>query len=152
MKRIALVLLAGIACGTLAHYSWFDARRPSPAADLQEQLNWVRATLQLNADQFAQIKNLHEELGPHLISLSSQVQRMRAELAQFENERITSGQIDFLEFARLMKERQAVNRDYDEYSRRLVAATTSVMTPEQRAHYLDIVAPAIQAAERNPYQ
>jgi hypothetical protein len=77
---------------------------------------------------------------------------MRVELALFENERMTSGHIDFLEFARFIEEQRAVDRSYGEYSRRLVTATTDVMTPEQRAHYLDIVAPAINSAGRNSYQ
>lgn len=152
MKNSALVLVAGIACGILAHYVWFDARRPATTTDLQEQLDWVRATLQLSSEQFVQIKNLHEELGPHLMALSSDVQRMRAELAAFEHERLTSGQVDFLEFAKFIEEQRAVDRNYDEYSRRLVTAATSVMTPEQRAHYLDIVAPAMNAVDRNAYQ
>lgn len=152
MKRGLLIILTGLLCGALAHYSWFDARRPESAGDLEEQLKWVRATLRLNADQYAQIKHLHEELGPQLISLASEVQRMRVELALFENERVTSGQIDFLEFARFIEEQREIDRNYGEYSRRLVTATTSVMTPEQRAHYLDIVAPAINSVDRNSYQ
>lgn len=147
MKRTALILAAGVAAGLLAHSAWFGARRPTPENDLEEQLRWMRARLELDPGQFAQIKAAHEQLGPRLLALAAEKQMMASASEEFEAKRRSSGEVDFVQFANLVERRRAVERQRDQSTRELVAAALNVMTPEQRKQYLEIVAPAINSTD-----
>ena len=103
----------------------------------------MRSQLELSAGQYQQIKMLHEQLGPQLGALAQEVERMRLQLAAYEHERVTAGQIDFIEFARFVQEQRSVDEACARSTSRLVDQTASVMTPEQRSRYLSIVAPAL---------
>jgi hypothetical protein len=142
MKRTATIVLLGLAAGLSAHLAWFQLRRPASPERLGEQLAWMQARLELSADQFAHIRDLHEELQPKLTQLAAEVERMRTELAAFERERVTRGQIDFLAFARLVQEQRSVDQACLESTRELVGGTLGVMTPQQRERYLSILGPA----------
>jgi len=144
MKRVLVIMATGLACGALAHVAWFGAHRPPGGADLESQLAWMRQTLRLTPEQFARIKALHEESSPRLLALAAQVVRMRGEFAAFERARRTTGQIDFLEFARFVGERRAVDRECAESTRRLILATSEVMNPQQRETYLAMLDPALK--------
>jgi hypothetical protein len=144
MKRTLLVLLLGLGCGVIAHVAWFGHRAPAPADTLAAQLAWMKANLQLTDAQVARLRVLHEQSTPRLIALAAQVATMRDELAAFEHARQTSGRIDFLEFARFVDQRRALDRACAESTRTLVAASADVMTPAQRDHYLSLLAPALQ--------
>jgi hypothetical protein len=145
MKRTLLVLLLGIACGTGAHFAWFAEHRPRPADDLSAQLDWMKTNLRLSDDQLVRLRALHEQSAPHLLALAAQVASMREELAAFEHERRTSGRIDFLEFARFVEQRRALDRACLDSTRTLVAASADVMTPRQREHYLSLLEPALNS-------
>ncbi len=151
MKRAALVLTLGLFAGALAHTAWFAARRPQPPDRLEAQLDWMRARLELNVGQYQQIKMLHEQLGPKLGALADEVERMRLQLAAYEHQRVTAGQIDFIEFARFVQQRRSVDAACSASTQRLVDETVSVMTPEQRARYLSIVAPALNDTGRTVF-
>ena len=143
MKRMLQVLAVGIGCGVLAHVAWYGARRPAGGAELESQLAWMQQTLELTPGQFARIKALHEQSSPRLVALATQVARMRGEFAAFEQERQTKGQIDFLEFARFVEQRRAVDRACAESTRQLILAASEVLDPRQRATYLALLDPAL---------
>jgi hypothetical protein len=141
MTRTTLIVTFGIVAGVAAHFGWFTLRRPP--TDLETQLAWMNSVLQLNADQFARFKAVHEEASPQLVGLASELQRMRAQSAEFERRREQTGEVDFLAFARLVEHRRAVDRDRDATARKLIDTALSVMTPEQRQRYLTMIAPAL---------
>ena len=149
MKRTLLVIFAGVAAGLLAHLGWYAAHRPVHGDTLDAQLAWMQQSLQLSPEQFARIKLLHEQSSPRLLALAAEVGRMRAEFAAFERERTTVGQIDFIEFARFVEQRRAVDRECAESTRRLILAATNVMDPQQRERYRAILDPALHAAAPN---
>jgi Spy/CpxP family protein refolding chaperone len=146
MKRTVLILLLGLLAGTGAHVGWLALHRPEPTGSLTAQLAWMKTSLGLSEAQVARLRALHEQSTPHLLELASQVASMREELAAFERERTTSGRIDFLEFARFVEQRRALDRACLDSMHRLVAASASVMTPEQREHYLSLLGPALEPA------
>lgn len=139
MNRTFLILLLGVAVGVGAHVGYFQLHRPAGTESLEGQLAWIKDELKLSDQQFAQVKELHEASSPRLRALASEVARMQAEFAAFENTRRTSDRVDFIEFAQFVETRRNINRECLESTRRLVLATADVMTPEQRAHYLGIV-------------
>ena len=117
---------------------------PRASANLDALLTWMKNDLQLNDQQLARIKNVHEQLSPHLLALASQVAQMQRALTQFENERQSAGQVDFLEFARYVDQRRKLDRECNESTRRLIAEATDVMTPQQRQQYLQLLDPALK--------
>ncbi|BET68774.1 hypothetical protein ASA1KI_36920 [Opitutales bacterium ASA1] len=143
MKRTFVVLVAGLVAGLLAHTAWYSVRAPRQPDRLEEQLAWMRADLELSRSQFAQLKALHESLRPRLLQLADEVERMRIELARFEAQRIAEDQIDFVAFARLVRDRRAVDLACDASTQHLVDASLEVLSPEQRRRYLDLVSPAV---------
>jgi hypothetical protein len=88
---------------------------------------------------------LHETLNAELVALEKQRFQVRQETAALEEERRTEGQIDFLVFAGLIKVRQNLDLQSFHSMQRLVSATATIMTPEQRRRYLDYVQAAISA-------
>jgi hypothetical protein len=117
---------------------------PRASDNLDALLTWMKNDLQLNDQQLAKIKNVHEQLSPHLLALANQVAQMQRALTQFENERQSVGQVDFLEFARYIEQRRKLDRECGESTRRLIAEATDVMTPRQRQQYLQLLDPALK--------
>lgn len=148
MNRTVLTLALGLAVGLAAHTSYYFANRPKGLDSLEGQLSWIRDELKLTDDQYARIRELHEASSPQLRALAVQVTRMQDEFIAFENTRRASDRVDFLEFAKFVETRRAINRQCIESTRRLILATADVMTPKQRAHYLGIVAAAEPPPER----
>ena len=140
MNRTILVVLLGLAVGLGTHAIYFQLHRPAGLDSLDGQLAWIRDELKLTDAQYAQIKELHEASSPRLRALAAEVARMQAEFTAFENTRRTTDKVDFIEFAQFVETRRNINRECQESTRRLVMATADVMTPEQRAHYLGLVA------------
>jgi hypothetical protein len=149
MKRTLLILVGGLFAGALAHVSWFQLRRPP--SDLETQLAWMNSVLQLNAEQFARFKAVHEEASPQLIDLAVELQRMRAQSAEFERRREETGEVDFLAFARLVEHRRTVDRNRDATARKLIETAISVMSPDQRQRYLTLIAPALSSNGDNTF-
>lgn len=152
MKRTATIVLVGIAAGVLAHASWYLARKPEAPDNLDAQLSWMQSKLSLSGGQYVQIKQLHEQIEPRLSQLASEVNLLRLELAEFENERRTAGQIDFINFARFVQHRRTVDEACGESTRRLVEEAVRVMTPEQRQQYLSILAPVLEGTDPETFQ
>jgi capsule polysaccharide export protein KpsE/RkpR len=148
MKRALLVLLLGLSCGTAAHFGYYYSRRPCSSGSLDCELVWIKDELNLSDTQFAQIKRLHENSGPQLVTLAAEVARLQRELAVFENQRRTTDQIDFIEFAKFAEERRAMDRQCIDSTRLLVESSAKIMTPVQRKRYLALVA----MAEPPPWQ
>jgi hypothetical protein len=142
MKRAALMLFVGLLVGVGAHSIYFQFHRPAGLDSLEGQLTWMKEELKLSDAQFARIKELHEASSPRLRALAADVARMQAEFAAFENTRRTSDRVDFIEFAQFVETRRNINRECQESTRQLVLASAGVMTPEQRTHYLGLVATA----------
>jgi hypothetical protein len=140
MKRALVMLIVGISVGVGAHSVYFQLHRPAGLDSLEGQLSWMKAELNLSEAQFARIKELHEASSPRLRALAADVARMQAEFAAFENTRRTSDRVDFIEFAQFVETRRNINRQCLESTRQLVLASAGVMTPEQRVHYLGLVA------------
>jgi len=146
MKRTSLILALGLGAGVAGHVVWFNTQQATPAGSLDTQLAWMQTDLGLQPDQFARIKALHERLEPRLLQLSAEVERLRAEFASFERERIEAGEVDFLEVARAAAERRTLGRECVASTTQLVSEATREMTPEQRKRYLEILAPALEDA------
>lgn len=121
---------------------------PTGGENLDAELAWMQASLQLTPEQLARIRDLHTQSSPQLQRLAAQVGRMRQEFAVFEHERTTAGQIDFLEFARFVEQRRAVDRECSESTRKLIQAAGEVMTASQRERYLTLVSPATDGATK----
>ena len=151
MKRAIIILLVGMLSGIAAHEAWFTARRPGPSDSLDAQLLWMRAYLRLDGEQYARLKVLHEELSPKLRELGEEVSRARLTSQAFEERRRKSGEVDFLAFARFVQARREVDAECSESTRGLVAAALSVMTPEQRNRYLEMVTPVLETPPGRSY-
>ncbi|HVW20990.1 MAG TPA: hypothetical protein VHC86_07210 [Opitutaceae bacterium] len=149
MSRALLVLLAGLAAGVGAHVGWFASHRPSRTRGLDAEIAWMQQTLELSPAQVARIRELHEQSGPRLTELAAQAATLRAQFADFEQARRTVGQVDFLEFARYVEQRRAVDRECRESARQLVVAATAVMTNRQRALFLAWVGPALNSGRED---
>jgi uncharacterized membrane protein len=147
MIRALLVLVTGIAAGIAAHVAWFQSHRPCNGDQLTCQLDWMRAELKLNEDQFARIRAIHEASSPRLFALAAQVAQMRDEYAAFEHERLSDGEVDFVEFARYVEQRRTVDRECLAATRQLVAASSQTLSPTQRQRYLGLVGPALQTGD-----
>jgi hypothetical protein len=143
MRRTFSIVFAGLAAGVLAHFGWYFSQRPCQANNLDCQLEWIKTDLHLNGEQFARIKRIHEESSPRLLALAAQVAHMRNEYADFERQRTTVGQVDFLEFARFVEHRRTVDRECLDSTRRLVVAASRVMTAQQRQRYLTLLGPVL---------
>jgi hypothetical protein len=119
-----------------------------PAARTSENLDallaWMKNDLQLNEQQLARIKNVHEQLSPRLLALAGQVAQMQHAFTEFEKERQSAGQVDFLEFARYVDQRRRLDRECTESTRRLIAEASGVMNPKQREQYLQLLDPALK--------
>ena len=140
MNRALAVLLLGLGVGLGAHFLYFQLHRPPGLNSLEGQLTWMKDELKLSDEQFVRIKELHEASSPRLRALAADVARMQAEFAAFENTRRTSDRVDFIEFAQFVEARRNINRQCLESTRQLVAASAGVMTPQQSAQYLGLVA------------
>lgn len=146
MKRMLTVMVTGLVAGVAAHFAWFDAHRPCQDDRLNCQLAWIRSELKLTDAQYARIRAIHEESSPRLLALANQVAHMKNEYAAFERGRVTEGRVDFIEFARFVEQRRSIDRECENITRQLVAATSSTMNPAQREHYLRLLGPAIKNA------
>lgn len=142
MKRTVLTLLLGLAASTAAYQAYYRVNEPAAADSLEGQLAWMKSELQLSDAQFARIRELHEASSPRLHALASQVGLLQAEFTEFEKARQTSDQVDFLEFARYVEARRTINHECLDSTRQLIVAAAGVMTPQQRQHYIRLVATA----------
>jgi len=143
MKRTGIVLLLGLSAGLVVHNAWYAARAPDDASDLQGLLDGMRKTLQLDAEQFARFRELHEILQPQLDQLAADVGELRAQFAGFEQERRATGEIDFLAYASLIEKQRVVDRECTTSTQDLVHAALADMTPEQGSLYMSLLAPVI---------
>lgn len=142
MKRPLLTLLLGLIAGLAVHFAYYGWHRRTGPETLEGQLAWIRSELRLSDAQFARIRELHQASRPRLQLMAAQVAQMHAEFAEFERARRTSDRVDFLEFARFVENRRALNRECLDSTRQLVLASAEVMTPEQRERYIRLVATA----------
>ena len=150
MKHFLFVLILGAAFGAGAHVAWFRAHQPGAGDPLDRQLAWMKAELRLTDAQLERIRSIHEASSPRLLELAAEVARMREEYAAFERERVSADQVDFVEFARFVEQRRAVNRECLASTERLVVATSGLMTPPQRARYLRLLEPSVKAGDLFP--
>jgi len=142
MKNTLLMLGLGLAVGAGVHFGYYRLHQPATGDSLDNQLAWMKSELQLDDAQYARIKELHRTSSPRLRALAGQVVQLQAEFAAFERSRRTDDRVDFLEFARFVEERRHVSRECQDSTRQLVAASAEVMNPQQRAHYLGLIATA----------
>jgi hypothetical protein len=147
MSRTLLVVVTGIVAGLAAHFAWFDTHRPCSGDELSCQLAWIRTELKLNNEQYARIRAIHEAQSPKLLALAAQVAQLREEYAAFDRQRLTTDTVDFIEFARFVEQRRAIDRECLKLTHQLVAATSDTMTPAQRERYLGLVGPAVKSPD-----
>lgn len=139
MKTMLAVLALGLVGGVSAHLGWIHYRLAPMHDDLDAQLAWMQRDLNLSPEQYARLKEIHQQSSARLFALSSRVTRMREELAAFEQQRKTTGEVDFLEFADYIETRRAIDRECLQSTRRLVDASTELMTAQQRSRYLQLL-------------
>jgi hypothetical protein len=152
MIRTLLVLVAGLLAGVAAHVTWFRMHRPCNGDELTCQLSWIKTELKLSDAQFARIRAIHEASSPRLLALAGQVAQMRDEYDAFERGRMTVGQVDFVEFARFVEQRRAIDRECKTLTRQLVDATSNTMDPSQKERYLHLLGPALNnVGEKVPH-
>lgn len=145
MNRILLITLLGLLGGTVGHFACLAVQQPRVGSDnLDAQLAWIKTDLQLTPTQYTQIKTIHQQSHPHLLTLASSVARMREEFAAFDRQRKTTGEIDFLEFARYVEERRRIDRDCLLSTRQLVDASADVLNPHQRERYITLLPAAVR--------
>lgn len=149
MRHTLTVVLLGLGAGLLAHVGWYLTQRPCESNSLDCQLEWMKTELKLSDGQLARIKSIHEKSSPRLLALAAQVAHMRNEYEDFEHQRTTAGQIDFLEFAHFVEQRRAVNRECLTSTRQLVADAAHEMTSRQRQRYLALLGPVLHSGEGN---
>jgi hypothetical protein len=142
MKRSLVTLTFGLIVGIGAHWAYYGHHRHIASTTLEGQLAWMKTELRLTDSQFERIKELHQASHPRLREMAAQVANMHAEFAEFERARRTSDRVDFLEFARFIQSRRELNRECLDSTRQLILASAEVMTPEQRQHYIRLVATA----------
>ncbi|HEY4299573.1 MAG TPA: hypothetical protein VGM73_01785 [Candidatus Didemnitutus sp.] len=140
MKRTILTLALGLAVGLGSHFAYFGLNKPAAGDSLDSQLAWMKSELHLSDAQYAQIRELHRTSSPRLRALAVQVAQLQSEFAAFEHTRQASDRVDFLEFAQFVENRRQVDRECTDSTRRLVLASADVMTPQQRQHYLGLIA------------
>ncbi|MFT3783033.1 MAG: hypothetical protein QM790_13575 [Nibricoccus sp.] len=116
----------------------------SRTTNLEALLTWMKDDLQLNDQQLAKIRNVHEQLSPRLMALATQVAQMQQSFSEFEQARKSDGQVNFLEFARYVEQRRKLDRECVESTRRLIAEASDAMTPQQRQQYLQLLDPALK--------
>lgn len=148
MNRTVLMLILGLAVGAAAHFGYYGLHETPRGDVLDRQLGWMKSELRLTDAQYARIKELHRDSSPRLRALAMQVAQLQGEFAAFERARRSDDRVDFIEFARFVENRRHVSRDCVDSTRQLVLASAEVMNPEQRAHYLGLIA----AAESLPRQ
>lgn len=141
MSRTTFILLLGLLAGAGTHLLYYH-RHDTDRDSLNSQLAWMKTELKLNEAQYERIRELHQSSSPRLHALADQVAQLQAEFAAFENSRRTQDRVDFLEFARFVETRRQVNRECLDSTRQLILATTEVMTPRQRQHYIQLLATA----------
>jgi len=127
-----------------------DTTGKSASENLDALLAWMKDDLQLNEQQLARIKNVHEQLSPRLLALAGQVAKMQRAYTAFENERQSAGKVDFLEFARYVEQRRRLDLECTESTRRLIAQASDVMNPKQRQQYLQLLDPALKTTGSSP--
>lgn len=148
MKRALLVLLAGLAAGISAHVAWFRTHQPCNGDQLNCQLAWIKTELKLTDEQYARVRAIHEKTSPRLLALAAQVAQMRDEYAAFDRARLTTDRVDFVEFAKFVEQRRAIDRECLALTRQLVAATSETMSPAQKERYLGLIGPAFSNVDR----
>lgn len=142
MKRVLITLVLGLAAGLGTHLAYYRYHEAAPTDTLEGQLSWMKSELKLTDSQFDRIKELHQASHPRLRAMAAQVAHMRTEFGEFEQTRRTTDRVDFLEFARFVENRRTLNRECLDSTRQLVLASAEVMTPDQRQHYIRLVAAA----------
>lgn len=142
MNRFLLTLLLGLTAGLGTHFAYYRYHAPAPTDTLEGQLAWMKSELKLTDTQFARIKDLHQASHPQLQAMAAQVALLQTEFVEFEQTRRTTDKVDFLEFARFVENRRNLSRECLDSTRRLVLASAEVMTPDQRQHYIRLVAAA----------
>jgi len=142
MNRPIITLFLGLIVGIAAHFAYYSQHAHIASDTLEGQLAWMKIELRLTDSQFLRIKELHQASHPRLREMAAQVALMHTEFAEFERTRRTADRVDFLEFARFVQNRRELNRECLDSTRQLVLASAEVMTPEQRQHYIRLVATA----------
>ena len=144
MRRTFLILASGVLAAVLAQSVWFQVRSPGTPSSDPRDIAWLKNELRLSDEQFARIAEIHNNQGPRIAALASQVAHMKTEMEAFESQRRDTGEIDFLEFARFVEMRRAIDRECMESTRNVVQASAGQMTPAQRTRYLEMISPIIR--------
>lgn len=142
MKRLLLTLTLGLAAGLSTHLAYFRYHEPAATDSLEGQLAWMKSELKLTDHQFARIMEVHQASSARLRAMAEQVAQMQTEFSEFEHARRTTDRVDFLEFARFVESRRALDRECRDSTRKLVLASAEVMTPDQRQQYIRLVSTA----------
>lgn len=148
MRRVLAILCVGVLAGVLTHVAYFQWQRPVRSDAGTTDLAWMRDELNLTDAQFTRIVSLHQESSKQLRGLAVQILAMQEEMKAFEETRRMYDRVDFVEFARFVDNYRRISQTAEDSTRGLVLATADVMTPQQRAHYLELVQPLVPPRDR----
>ncbi|MDQ8186519.1 hypothetical protein QEH53_13030 [Pelagicoccus sp. SDUM812002] len=134
------VLVIGLACGLVAHFSYVDAYAPGCfSADAECEMEWLRSELDLSEEQFARITRLHGDREREIRTLSRKVRDLELLLAELEAERVTNGYVDYLEIRNYLKAKRKLDEACVKSTSDLIASVGDVMNVDQRKRYFSIV-------------
>lgn len=143
MKRTLLTIGAGVLAAVIVQSIWFTLRAPHSADSRPGDLTWLKQELHLDDTQYARICEIHRTSSPRIAALAAQMSKMKTELDAFEQQRRSTGEIDFLEFARFVELRRAIDLECRESMHKVMTASAGQMTPEQRTRYYEMISPLI---------
>lgn len=140
MWKSLTVLVLGLACGVLAHFSYFNAYAPDCfSADAECEMEWLRTELDLSEEQFARVTRLHGDRERDIRTLSRKVRDLELLLAELEAERVTNGYVDYLEIRNYMEVKRKLDEACLKSTSDLIASVGDVMNTDQRKRYYSIV-------------
>ncbi|MGH7997204.1 MAG: hypothetical protein ACREFX_12735 [Opitutaceae bacterium] len=143
MSHVVRVFTLGAVCALAAHLVWYRLNRPTDDSGLEGRLAWMKTELRVSDVQLARIVAIHRSCRPRLKALAERAARLRQEDAAFEEARVQTDRVDFLKFAAYVRRERALDQACEASLHELVAASGEVMTSEQRARYVRLLAPAL---------
>ncbi len=146
MKRFLLVVLIGFVAGAAAHIGFYAFRRPTVENSLARNLAWMQTEFQLDEQQYARIRALHNRTGPELERLFNVLRTTREELVRLDEMRRTADKVDFVAYHQAKAANRKARSECRTLTLDLVYAVAETMNPAQRTRYFALVGNGVELA------